>query len=236
MMPAWVELDYDTALLDHKLSFPLLRLLVRKGDKKAYKVYKEEIAKRFQSDYLAVPLYLIIEGFLENLSPEEYGRISLRYNLKLKNSIKLALKSYDNKELFGMAIDILRNLSFSYHDKHALRILKALVNKMMIFSPDNVSHFLDYNFPNEFLASDLYYFIMHSPVFLDLLTVDSNIIALFKETSNNLKGKRLNAMLNEILFIINCREDKSNIHKYTLECLKEYKIISDRIRLKQLKE
>lgn len=227
---AWVELDYDTVLLDHRLSFPLLRLLVRKKDEKAIKVYKEEIAKRFQTTLLTVPFFLIVERFLEYLNSEEISWISLRRNPKLRKSIKKALKSMDIKTEFDMAIEILKYLSFSYGDKYAMRILKSFLNRMMIHNPDSVVDFLDFSFPmTELSSSDLYYFIMRSPVFLELLTIDSSIIELFKEASNRLKGERLDLMLNQILYIINYNEPKRNIHVYLVEWLREHKLIADLI-------
>lgn len=233
---AWVELGYDTALLDHRLSFPLLRLLVRKKDKKAIKVYKEEIAKRFQTTFLTVPFFLIVEHFLDYLNSEEFNWISIQHNPKLKKSIKKALKSmdkkteFDIKTEFDMAIEILKYLSFSYGDKYAMRILKSLLNRMMIYNPDRVVDFLDFSFPmTELSSSDLHYFIMHSPVFLELLTIDSSIIELFKEATHRLKAERLNLMLNEILFIINFNEPKRNIHVYLVKCLREHKIMADLI-------
>jgi len=130
---------------------------------------------------------------------------------------------FDRETKFDMAIEILRFLSFSYGDKYAMRILKSFLNRMMIYNPGKVVDFLDFTFPmTELSSSDLHYFIMRSPVFLDLLTIDSNIIGLYKETSERLKGERLNLMLNEILFIINYNEPKRNIHKYLIDCLSNY--------------
>lgn len=226
---AWVELGYDTALLDHRLSFHLLRLLVRKKDKKAIKVYKEEIAKRFQTSFLTVPFFLIVERFLDNLNSEEINWISLRRNPNLRKSIKKALKSmdkkteFDIKTEFDMAIEILKYLSFSYGDKYAMRILKSFLNRMMIYNPDRVVDFLDFSFPmTELSSSDLHYFIMHSPVFLELLTIDSSIIERFKETTYRLKGEKLNSLLSEILYIVNCNESKRKLHIALVDCLNYY--------------
>ena len=240
---AWVELDYDTALLDHRLSFPLLRLLVRKKDKKAIKVYKEEIAKRFQTTLLTVPFFLIVENFLDNLTSEEINWISLRRNPKLRKSIKKALKSTykktddEIKTEFDLAIEILKYLSFSYGDKYAMRVLKSFFNKMMIHNPDSVVDFLDFSLSiSELSSSDLHYFIMRSPVFLELLTIDSGIIELFKETTHRLKNKRLNSLLGEILYIVNCPDPKRTLHVYLVESLREHKLIADLIEKGRLQE
>jgi len=48
-LQAWAEYDYDTRLLHRNLAFPLFRKLVKSGDIKARKVYKDEIVKRIAS-------------------------------------------------------------------------------------------------------------------------------------------------------------------------------------------
>jgi hypothetical protein len=67
----WYENDYDTQLLHSNLAFPLLKHLTDCGDPLAKKVFKEEIAKRIESGYLPVVLYLIEEKYLRYLSSEE---------------------------------------------------------------------------------------------------------------------------------------------------------------------
>ncbi|MFX0148991.1 MAG: Rab family GTPase [Candidatus Hodarchaeota archaeon] len=72
---AWYENDYATNLLHRNLAFPLLKALVEAGDSLARKVFKEEIARRFESGYPSVVLYLIKEGYLEYLNQEELESI-----------------------------------------------------------------------------------------------------------------------------------------------------------------
>ena len=67
----WYENDYDTQLLHSNLAFPLLNHLTDCGDPLAKKVFKEEIAKRIESGYLPVVLYLIEEKYIRYLSSEE---------------------------------------------------------------------------------------------------------------------------------------------------------------------
>jgi hypothetical protein len=47
-LQAWVEHDYDTRLLDSRLSFPLLKVLAKVGDGKARRVFDAEITSRFE--------------------------------------------------------------------------------------------------------------------------------------------------------------------------------------------
>lgn len=72
-LQTWYENNYDTRLLHSNLAFPLLKHLTNCGDPLAKKVFKEEIAKRFESGYLSVISYLIEENYLRFLSPEEFN-------------------------------------------------------------------------------------------------------------------------------------------------------------------
>ena len=71
----WYEHEYATHLLHRNLAFPLLRALMLEGDPLAKKVFIEEIARRFESGYPSVVLYLINEGYLENLNSEELDAV-----------------------------------------------------------------------------------------------------------------------------------------------------------------
>lgn len=58
-------------MLKSELAFPLLRKLSDIGDVNAKKAFKQEIAKRFLSNFSPVQNYLIEEGFLRLLSNDE---------------------------------------------------------------------------------------------------------------------------------------------------------------------
>lgn len=77
-LQAWYEHDYDTRLLEMRLAFPLLKRLTEVGDLKAKKVLKEEIARRYQSGFQAVQIYLRLEGYLDLLTPEEKEAIGIK--------------------------------------------------------------------------------------------------------------------------------------------------------------
>ncbi len=70
-LQAWCELDYDTRILHRNLAFPLLKKLTEAGDKKAQKVFKEEIARRYTSGNKSVKEFLRVEGYLDFLSKDE---------------------------------------------------------------------------------------------------------------------------------------------------------------------
>jgi len=71
----WYEHEYATHLLHRNLAFPLLRALTLEGDPLATKIFKEEIARRFESGYPPVVLYLINQKYLDFLNKEELGTV-----------------------------------------------------------------------------------------------------------------------------------------------------------------
>ncbi|MHA1337620.1 MAG: leucine-rich repeat domain-containing protein [Promethearchaeota archaeon] len=70
-LQVWYEYDYDTRLLHSNLAFPLLKKLAEAGDPLAKQVFREEIAKRLESNYPPVVEYLKKEGYLKYLSHED---------------------------------------------------------------------------------------------------------------------------------------------------------------------
>ncbi|KKK44646.1 MAG: hypothetical protein Lokiarch_16530, partial [Candidatus Lokiarchaeum sp. GC14_75] len=50
-LQVWAENQYDTRMLHRNLAFPLLKKLTEAGDSVAKRVFKEEIAQRFESGF-----------------------------------------------------------------------------------------------------------------------------------------------------------------------------------------
>ena len=48
-LQVWYEHDYNSCLIHSNLAFPLLKELAKAGDKLAISIFKEEVAKRFES-------------------------------------------------------------------------------------------------------------------------------------------------------------------------------------------
>ncbi len=72
-LQVWSDYDYDTALLDKSLAFPLLRKLKEVGDPRASKSsFKEEIAERFEQGIDGTRMFLINQGYLRNFSMDEF--------------------------------------------------------------------------------------------------------------------------------------------------------------------
>ena len=78
-LQVWAENDYDTCILHSNLSFPLLEELYNCGDPIAKRVFKDEIARRFDSGSPTVVSYLLIEGYLQYLDIDEQK--SVLYNI-----------------------------------------------------------------------------------------------------------------------------------------------------------
>ncbi|MFX0167596.1 MAG: GTP-binding protein [Candidatus Hodarchaeota archaeon] len=74
-LQAWYENDYDTRILHRNLAFPLLKALVKAGDKTARVKFKEQVALRLESGYPSVVMFLIAQGYLKYLTEEELDTI-----------------------------------------------------------------------------------------------------------------------------------------------------------------
>ncbi|HEC40755.1 MAG TPA: hypothetical protein ENI29_21105 [bacterium] len=105
---AWYESDYNTCLLHSNLAFPLLNALSKAGDKIALKVFKDEIAKRIESCYPPVILFLIKNEYLDFLNEEEKKTV-FRNGEILENLIKAVfeVKKYPYKKVVEEIFDIL---------------------------------------------------------------------------------------------------------------------------------
>ncbi len=88
-LQVWYENDYNTKLIHRSLAFPLLKRLTEVGDIIAERVFKEEVAKRFEEGNETVKEYLRKEGFLECLDNEQF--CSLLYGIEF-NSFKELLR------------------------------------------------------------------------------------------------------------------------------------------------
>lgn len=70
-LQAWVENKYNTQLLHSNLAFPLLEKLSELGDLQARRVFKEEIARRYNEGSKKTRDYLVEESYFDLLSREE---------------------------------------------------------------------------------------------------------------------------------------------------------------------
>ncbi len=85
---AWAELNYDTRLLHSNIAFPLLKKLTDVGDPNAKRVFKEEIARRFESGEKNVIHYLIIENYLDYLDMEEAKSLIQDFKERIEDELR----------------------------------------------------------------------------------------------------------------------------------------------------
>lgn len=70
-LQVWYENSYNTCLIHSNLAFPLLKELVKAGDLIAKKKFKEEVAKRFESQNMSVIQFLLYNNYLDYFNREE---------------------------------------------------------------------------------------------------------------------------------------------------------------------
>ena len=99
-LQAWYEHSYNTQLLHSNLAFPLLRKLTQAGDKIAKQVFKQEIVKRFREGNLNVMVFLIIEGYLDELSIEESDDLYLELDFETHKELQKRLRESMKKNIF----------------------------------------------------------------------------------------------------------------------------------------
>ncbi len=110
-LQVWYESGYNTKLLHSNLAFPLLRELTRVGDTQAKRVFKEEIAERYNNGIENVRKYLESLHFLDELSLEEF--LSLNENEEDREVVERLRKEYPLFETPEIGGKVLRlNLAF----------------------------------------------------------------------------------------------------------------------------
>ncbi|MHA1642117.1 MAG: leucine-rich repeat domain-containing protein [Candidatus Helarchaeota archaeon] len=118
-LQAWYENDYNTSLLHSNISFPLLKKLTEAGDLLARKVFKDEVARRYDTGVESVRKFLENGEYLRFLTKEEFYSLIdsdteydvvkylerkfgvKRYEIDVRNGriIKLDLGGHNLKEL-----------------------------------------------------------------------------------------------------------------------------------------
>ncbi|MHA1491397.1 MAG: tetratricopeptide repeat protein [Promethearchaeota archaeon] len=83
-LQVWYENNYNTNLLHSRLAFPLLKSLADAGDPIAKRIFSEEVAKRFDSGYLPVMMFLIVERYLSYLTPNQIDSLEIFNKIKEK--------------------------------------------------------------------------------------------------------------------------------------------------------
>ena len=99
-LQVWYEHSYNSQLLHSNLAFPLLRRLTHVGDEIAKKIFKKEIVKRFREGNLNVMIFLILGGYLDELSIEESDDLFQELDLKTYKKLQKRLRESEKKDTF----------------------------------------------------------------------------------------------------------------------------------------
>ncbi len=139
----WYENGYNTEILRSNLAFPLLKALSEAGDPQARRGFADEIARRLDSEYIPVMIYLIKEGYLSYLTESQIESLSLVEKiegLNFNNALDsesfiefLVKKPLNNEREFFFVLEVLRkknmkNVIFKYFEN----ALKKFPNSFMI--------------------------------------------------------------------------------------------------------
>jgi len=131
-LQAWYESNYDTRLLHSNLAFPLLKRLTEAGDRKAKKVFKDEIAKRFEKGNLNSVIYLLENEYLTYLNKEEIecllNQTAFNLTAHIVNEVQLIWGEILNNNHWKITdiIEILLFFALKYDIKYVFQIVEAL--------------------------------------------------------------------------------------------------------------
>lgn len=130
-LQAWHEDNYNSSLLHSNLSFPLLRELTKAGDLNARKIFKEEIAKRFESKNITVIKFLLYNEFLSYLNTEELrivlDNIKIKFSQIIVNNLKeLMISAATNYKKINDLIDLITFIDLKYN----LNLIYSIINTL----------------------------------------------------------------------------------------------------------
>ena len=108
---AFFENGLNTDILHSNIAFPLLKELVHQGFQPALKIFKEEIARRFNEGTLNSRKFLYIQGYLNYLNKEE-KQILKGYDNFLNNLHKLYGERDNFRGLFERPLRIFKIVVF----------------------------------------------------------------------------------------------------------------------------
>lgn len=126
-LEAWAEHDYDTRLLHSNLSFPLLEKLVISGDPVAHRVFKDEIAQRFEEGVFNTLVILTIGEYLKFLNGEERGSLIRIAKDQLVSFLSSCLSS---RQYFDIGFLLLSQLNYPRLFKREVREQFLQIDKM----------------------------------------------------------------------------------------------------------
>lgn len=125
---AWAENDYNTCILHSNIAFPMLKKLVDVGDPKARKVFKEEIAIRYEMGDKKFRYNLKVLGYLNYLSKEELQTLMEisheRSNLHINRKVKSGENSLKSNAIYNF-VSYYNNSKEFYEPKKSREFLES---------------------------------------------------------------------------------------------------------------
>ncbi|MFX0139318.1 MAG: zinc ribbon domain-containing protein, partial [Candidatus Hodarchaeota archaeon] len=187
---AWVEHDYDTRILMSNISFPLLRELVKAGDPKAIKVFKEEIALRLESGYPSVVQYLLNQGYIRYFTPSEFKTV-------IESTELIKGLSSDRKVLSRFLISCVNKFP-TVVEEILLQVLKLPEGKKLIISSMGISGDPRMPYLRPSFSSNPQYLLTLKTGLVNLLKdaddrLGEDILECIQAVENNLLGQVINS-------------------------------------------
>ena len=157
-LQVWYENEYNTCLVHSNLAFPLLKELTKSGDTLAAKVFREEVAKRFENSNMNVRQFLLYNHYLDCLNKEELDVLLKQSKSSLIFSVNTQLKDLLNSNLANFKeikelIDIIVFIDLVYNCNLVIHVLDKLHKKkrsqfarFLIFHL-NYKEFISYKIP-----------------------------------------------------------------------------------------
>ena len=133
-LQAWYENNYNCSLIHSNLAFPLLKQLTKSGDFLAGKVFKHEIAKRFEKGHLGIIQFFLYYGYLDFFNGEELELLLEVSTANLINNLTNQFKKYmestlDNYRNIKGLMELVFFIDLKYNKNFIIKIFENLAEK-----------------------------------------------------------------------------------------------------------
>ncbi|MFX1377196.1 MAG: hypothetical protein ACFFA0_15430 [Promethearchaeota archaeon] len=167
-LQVWYENNYNSCLIHSNLAFPLLKKLTEAGDIIAKKIFKEEIAKRFENGHLGNIQFLLYNNYLNFLNSVEIECLFEQSSPKLIEIILIQLKPLldsilTNYRKIKELIDLILFIDLKFNRTLIFNLLKRVPQKYQeqfgkfILLHLNFKEFNEYKIP----YGKFYYYFEH---------------------------------------------------------------------------
>jgi hypothetical protein len=118
-----------SGLIHRNLAFPLLKKLTEVGDYLASKVFKEEIAEKFESGHINTIRFLLYDGYFDYLEKIELDYIFEQLSFNLVNNIIYQLQDYivsalQNFRSINNLLDLVCFIDLNYYQNFLIEIFQ----------------------------------------------------------------------------------------------------------------